>query len=141
MNEENLNSLKQSFLLSCQQYERMGVLLKLLAKAVSHPVFSKTMVSATLQRILDQYREIGEQLKVTGTSLDECGGSPVFQPKEKPVAAYKERKKQSKKRMENLKEFFIKGAQEKKEEEEKKTENENDVQVFVNNIEPDREEV
>ncbi len=86
---------KDGFLNLCQQYQHMGQLLGLLAKVLTHPMFSKTSAPAALQRILEQYQHMGEQLKEIGTDLDSIGGKPVLQPaEEKPK---KETKKKSKK--------------------------------------------
>jgi len=73
----SLESTKRNWLLLCQQYAAMGQLLALMGKALSHPLFNKSMCPEVFNRILDQYQEIGEQMKVTGTDLDSIGGEPV----------------------------------------------------------------
>jgi len=70
-----LVNTKEGFLTLCQQYARMGHLMKVLAKSIDHPTFSKTAAPYGLKRILDQYYEVGEQLKVVGMGLDDLGGS------------------------------------------------------------------
>lgn len=76
----SLESTKRGFLNLCKQYDRMGHLLALEAKAISHPLFSKTTAPEVLTRIVEQYHEVGEQLKIIGQGLDDLGGNPELGP-------------------------------------------------------------
>jgi len=60
----------------CQMYEREGNLLKLVAKVLSHPLFSKTSAPGVLVKVLEQFQEIGEQLKAIGCHLAYIQGKP-----------------------------------------------------------------
>jgi len=73
-----LVNTQEGFLILCEQYARMGQLLKLLAKSVDHPQFSKTSAPYGLKRICDQFYEVGEQLKVVGMGLDDLGGEGIM---------------------------------------------------------------
>lgn len=77
-----LTHVKDDFLHVCKQYEGMGNLIKLQSKTLSHPLFSKSTAPSVLARIIEQYQEIGEQLKTLGAGLDEMGGDPVLKKKE-----------------------------------------------------------
>lgn len=75
-----LNTVKDSFLNLCRQYSLLGKLKKVHAQAISHPAFAKTDVRGSFERILEQYREIGEQLKVIGEGIDDLGGKAMMYP-------------------------------------------------------------
>lgn len=75
-----LNATKEGFLYLCEQYSQLGNLLKVHAKAVSHPAFAKTDVRSSMNKLLHQYKEIGEQLKIVGVRFDDMGGRPVMFP-------------------------------------------------------------
>lgn len=64
------------FLNLCMQYEQMGRLLKLQSKILSHPLFSKSTAPAVMEKMLEQYYHMGQQLKVIGVGLDAIGASP-----------------------------------------------------------------
>jgi len=79
-----LTQIKDGFFIMCQQYEHMGKLLKLQSKTLTHPIFAPSSAPECLKRILEQYVEMGEQLKEIGRGLDSLGGKPVL---EKPKDA------------------------------------------------------
>jgi hypothetical protein len=86
----NLQGTKEAFLQLCAQYEAMGKMYAAMAGDIrrhSEPGIINPLASSMrerLQVILDQYREIGEQLKETGLGLDSLGGDPVLKPREEP---------------------------------------------------------
>ena len=89
-----LIQVKDAFLHICKQYDHMGSLIRLQAKSMKHPIFSKTTAPACHQRIIEQYQEMGEQLKDIGRGLDDMGGKPVLENlKEKKINELKEMKK------------------------------------------------
>lgn len=81
-NLEALRECKEHFLSLCVMYDHMGKLFQVHAKELSHPQFSRTSLPQTHQRILDQFHEIGEEMKNVGTILDLMGGNPVMKPEE-----------------------------------------------------------
>jgi hypothetical protein len=82
-NLEALRDAKEHFLSLCKMYERMGKLFALQSKAMTHPIFKTSTVPQVHGRLLEQYQEVGEELKNLGTYLDLCGGKPVLK-KEEP---------------------------------------------------------
>ena len=83
-NMEVVTNAKEHFVALCKMYEHMGSLFKLEAKALTHPVFTTTMLPETHKRILEQYYEIGEEMKNLGTYLDLMGGKKVLKPEGDP---------------------------------------------------------
>ena len=71
---------KSGFLNLCVQYKQLGTYLKLTAKALTHPLFQKSSVPGMLQKSIDQYQEIGEQMKSIGEELDNTGGTAIMYP-------------------------------------------------------------
>ena len=89
MNRVTLEATKRGFVLLCKQYKVMGQLLHLQAKTLSHPMFSKTMMPVIISRLLAQYHEVGDQMKVIGTGLDNLGGEPELGSKKFPHPTFK----------------------------------------------------
>jgi len=81
-NLQALAECKEHFLSLCKMYDHSGKLHLLHSKELQHPQFARTSLPQTHQRLLDQYAEIGEELKNIGTILDLLGGSPVMKPAE-----------------------------------------------------------
>lgn len=73
-----LGRTKEWFVGLCRQYDRMGCLMKLQARAISHPLFANSTIRDTAATILEQYQEMGEQLKLIGEGLDAVGKEDVF---------------------------------------------------------------
>ena len=92
-----MQNAKEHFLSLCAQYERMGQLLAMQGKALTHPQFAKTSVNTTQKSILQQFHEMGEEMKNIGASLDLCGGNPVMK-KEEPEKEENPKKKTTKKK-------------------------------------------
>lgn len=77
-NLEVVTNCKEHFLDLCKQYEHMGKLFSLQSKAMSHPMFSPTSFPQIHDRIVEQYKEIGEELKNIGTYLDLMPGKKIM---------------------------------------------------------------
>lgn len=80
-----LDKTKEGFFHLCVQYEHLGKLLHLQSKAFSSKIIEPdddNTAPRVLEKMLAQYQEIGEQLKVVGTGLDQLGGEPVLQPED-----------------------------------------------------------
>ena len=77
--DQKVVNVKEDFLYLCKQYSAMGQLFKRHSKVISHTQFSKTPAPTILKRILEQYQEIGEQLKTMGANIDALGGKPVLE--------------------------------------------------------------
>ena len=82
---EVLTDAKEHFLSLCKMYEHMGKLFKIHSKELSHPMFVRTSVPQTNGRLLDQFYEIGEEMKNIGILLDMAGGKPVMKAEESPI--------------------------------------------------------
>jgi len=68
--------IKEAFYLICQQYNATGLFLRVMTEAATAEQMDVAM--AVHQRFLDQYQEMGEQLKVLGTAIDRLGGTPIL---------------------------------------------------------------
>jgi hypothetical protein len=77
-----VTNAKEHFLALCKMYDKLGQFLNLHTKTLGHPLFAKTSIHQTQSRILEQYREIGEEMKTIGTHLDLMGGKPVMKAEE-----------------------------------------------------------
>lgn len=75
-----LEDTKLGFLNLCAQYKQLGTFLKLMAKALSHPAYRKSGAPNMMEKVLEQYQQIGEQMKNVGGNLDNLGGKPVMFP-------------------------------------------------------------
>lgn len=83
LNEEKLKSMKENFLILCQQYEQMGIYLRVLGEMT--PEDGKEQVEKVQQNILLQFQQIGEQLKTLVLDVDNLGGEGMmFSAEEKP---------------------------------------------------------
>ena len=94
-NLEAITNCKEHFLSLCKMYEHLGKLLALQFKALTHPMFAKSVVHQTQARMAEQYNEIGEELKNVGTYLDLTGGKSVMkaeesEPKKKTIKKKKD---------------------------------------------------
>jgi len=83
-NLEVVSVAKEHFLSLCLMYEQMGNMHKLMSKAITHPMFSKTTIPVIEQDILFQYSEMGEELKNIGAALDLMPGKKVMKPEPEP---------------------------------------------------------
>ena len=72
---------KEHFLTLCMMYENTGKILALQAKVIKHVQFSKTTLPLLMENQLNQYHEMGEEMKNLGASLDLLGGKPVLKTK------------------------------------------------------------
>ena len=81
-NLELVANCKEHFLTLCKMYEHMGILHKLQAKAMKHPLIARSTVPQTQGRIVEQYQEMGEEMKNIGELLDLMGGKPVMRAEE-----------------------------------------------------------
>lgn len=114
-NLEVVTNTKEHFLSLCKMYEYMGKIFAIQSKALKHPVFKSTPVPLTHSRLIEQYQEIGEELKSIGTCLDLMPGKNVLKPEEKKVEKV------------DVEKTFVSNIKSKKKKEEKK---------FVSNIKP-----
>lgn len=62
--------LQQCFFVLCRQYEYIGKLISLMAKLLAVRKPSRENMLKALQRMAEQYKEIGEQLKTIGVLVD-----------------------------------------------------------------------
>lgn len=71
---------KYHFLSLCNMYSRLGHLFTRLTKAAKHSLFAKSPLplEQTIETLLNQYQEMGEEMKTIGTYLDMMGGEPVM---------------------------------------------------------------
>ena len=74
-----LGQAKEGFYTLCRQYARMGSLIRILSKGITHPMFKQYSILSTVMVLIEQHHEIGEQLKVTGRLLDSVGGEPMME--------------------------------------------------------------
>ena len=116
---EALAECKRHFLSLCQMYDYMGKLFSLQTRMFKHPMIARTAIPQSQARILEQYQEIGEEMKSVGTLLDLLGGKAVMkaeEPKTKKVEVEEEFEKEKKAKKEEK--FISNIAPEKKEEKE-----------------------
>ena len=78
MAEENdqLKYTKANFLLLCKQYEAMGQFVADLAQETG----TEAKTAPYIALVLEQYMEMGGQLKAVGAGLDDLGGPSVMRP-------------------------------------------------------------
>ena len=81
-NLEVATNAKAHFLSLCKMYEHMGKLFAVQSKAMTHPKFKQTPVPQTHCRVLEQYKEMGEEMISIGTYLDFMPGKRVLRPEE-----------------------------------------------------------
>lgn len=94
-NLEALTNCKEHFLNLTKMYSRLGHLFKTQASSLSHPLFQSTCVPKDHLIMLNQFNEMGEELKNVGNYLDLLGGKPVMReaeetPEEKKAREVKE---------------------------------------------------
>lgn len=63
--------LQQFFFVLCRQYEYIGKLISLMANLLAVRKPSRENMLKALQRMAEQYKEIGEQLKTIGVLVDD----------------------------------------------------------------------
>lgn len=80
----NLKETKDSFFVLCTQYAQLGKYLNLHAKAVATSIMTGGEAAQTLQVMIAQHQEMGEQMKNLGRGLDSLGGKPVLEAPESP---------------------------------------------------------
>ena len=73
---KKIEFIKESFLRTCQQYERLGLYLRAEAEALKKCDIQGAAYAR--QCLHMQFREAGEQLKVLGESVDRLGGVSVY---------------------------------------------------------------
>jgi len=76
-----LEQIKEAFYNLCKQYEHMGKLLAIEAKALTHQQFSKTPIPAMCARVTEQFVEMTEQFTFVGQGLDDLGGKRLYSEK------------------------------------------------------------
>lgn len=69
----NIPEMKKNFLFLCQQYNQLGLFLKLFVE-----VDSEAEVHQLFDKVIQQYHQIGEQLKILGFQLDDLGGDSIM---------------------------------------------------------------
>lgn len=78
---EKVEQAKESFLVLCQQYNRMGEQRAAEFAAISNRDAEGYEAAATA--LNEQYKEMGYQLAALGKTLDRMGGAPVCVTSEK----------------------------------------------------------
>jgi hypothetical protein len=73
---------KEHFLRLCEMYAQMGLFFKQQSKVLKHPLFSNCSIHQIQERLLNQYHQIGEEMKTVGTYLDLMGGKSIMKAKE-----------------------------------------------------------
>lgn len=92
-----MTSIKGHFLNLAKMYSQLGQYFVPLAKVLSHNQFSRTPAPETMQKILDQYREIAEEMKTVGTYIDFLPGEKIMRPAEPKPDLEFEKKEELKK--------------------------------------------
>jgi len=119
-NLQALAECKEHFMSLCKMYDHMGKLFALQARAMTHPMVKRTSIPQTQLRIVEQFNEVGEEMKNIGAFLDLLGGKPVMkaeEPEAKKVDVKVEEESEKKKKTKK-EEYVSNIAPEKKEEKE-----------------------
>lgn len=74
--EVKLQDAKDNFFLLCKQYEAFGMYRH--AETLSMNGGDTQGAQVARSRCIEQYMEIGEQLKALGAALDRLGGPPIL---------------------------------------------------------------
>ena len=74
--KEKVKEAKEAFLLLCAQYEALGKYVR--AEQMAKDALDFKAAEAVKVKAVEQFMEIGEQMKVLGFALDRLGGDSVM---------------------------------------------------------------